>query len=129
MTRLCGHARKGKRLLAPVPHGHWKTTTFVGGLRYDRIAVPLVIDCSMTGHRFETYETKWLAPALSPGDIVVMDNLSAHKVRGIRQAIEDKKAHLLYLPPYSPELNPIEMFFSQLKSTNLNPGMIQTGKK
>ena len=111
MTRLCGRARKGERLLAPVPHGHWKTTTFVAGLRHDRITAPLVIDCPMNGHIFETYVKKCLAPTLGPGDIVV-----AHKVKGIRQAIEDKKAHLLYLPPYSPDLNPIEMFFSKLKA-------------
>jgi len=111
MTRLCGRARKGERLLAPVPHGHWKTTTFVAGLRHDRITAPLVIDCPINGHIFETYVKNCLAP-----NIVVMDNLSAHKVKGIRQAIEDKRAHLLYLPPYSPDLNPIEMLFSKLKA-------------
>jgi len=115
MTRLCGRARKGERLLAPVPHGYWKTTTFVAGLRLDRITAPLLIDCPMNGHIFETYVKKCLAPALSAGDIVVMDNLYAHKGKGIRQAIGDIKAHLLYLPPYSPDLNPIEMFFSTLK--------------
>ena len=116
MRRLCGRARKGERLLAPVPHGYWKTTTFVAGLRHDQITAPLLIDCPMNGHIFETYVKKRLAPTLSPGDIVVMDNLSAHKIKGIRQAIEDKKAHLLYLPRYSPDLNPIEMFFSKLKA-------------
>ena len=107
MTRLCGRARKGERLLAPVPHGHWKTTTFVAGLRHHRITAPLVIDCPMNGHIFETYVKKCLAPTLNPGDIVVMDNLPAHKVKRIRQAIEDIKAHLLYLPPYSPDLEPL----------------------
>ena len=116
MTRLCGRARKGERLLAPVPHGPWKTTIFVAGLRHHRIPAPLLIDCPMNGHIFETYVIKCLAPTLSPGDIVVMDNLSAHKVKGTRQAVDDIKAHLLDLPPYSPELNPIEMFFSKLKA-------------
>ena len=92
MTRLCGRARKGERLLAPVPHGYWKTTTFVAGLRLDRITAPLLIDCPMNGHIFETYVKKCLAPTLNPGDIVVMDNLSAHKGKGIRQAIGDIKA-------------------------------------
>ena len=122
MRRLCGRARKGERLLAPVPHGHWNTTTFVAGLRHDRITAPLVIDCPMNGHIFETYVKKCLAPTLSPGDIVVMDNLSAHKVKGIRQAIGDIKARLLYLPPYSLDLNPIEMFFSEPKALLKNSG-------
>ena len=78
MTRLCGRARKGKRLLAPVPHGHWKTTTFIAGLRHDRITAPLVIDYPMNGHMFETYGKICLAPTRSPGDIVVRDNLSVH---------------------------------------------------
>ena len=116
MTRHCGRARKGERLLAPVSRGHWKTTTLVAGLRQRPDPRALVIDCPMNGHIFETYVKKCLAPTLSAGDIAVMDNLSAHKVKGIRQAIEDKKAHLLYLPPYSPDLNPIEMFFSKLKA-------------
>ena len=116
MTRLCGRARKGERLLATVPHGYWKTTTFVAGLRHDRITAPLLIDCPMNGHIFETYVKKCLAPILSPGDIVVRDNLSTHKVKGIRKAIEDIKAPLLYLPPYILDLNPIEMFFSKLKA-------------
>ena len=115
MTRLYGRARKGERLLAPVPHRHWNTKTFVAGLRHDQTTTPLVIDCPMNRHIFETHVKKCLAPTLSPGDIVVRDNLSAHKVKEIHQAIEDIKAHLLYLPPYSPDLNPIEMFFSKLK--------------
>ena len=115
MTRLYGRARKGERLLAPVPHRHWKTKTFVAGLRHDQIATPLVIDCPMNRRIFETHVKKCLAPTLSPSDIVVMDNLPTHKAKGICQAIEDKKAHLFHLPPYSPDLNPIEMFFSKLK--------------
>ena len=115
MTRLYGRARKGERLLAPVPHRHWKTKNFVIGLRHDQITTPLVIDCPMNRHIFETYVKKCLAPTLSPGDTIVMDNLPAHKVKGICQAIEDKRAHLFYLPPYSPNLNPIEMLFSKLK--------------
>ena len=116
MTRLCGRARKGERLLAPVPHGHWKTTTFVAALRHDRITAPLVIDCPVNSHIFETYvKNAWPRPP-SPCGIVVMDIGRDTKVKGIRQAIEDKKAHLLYLPLYSPDLNPIEMFFSKRKA-------------
>ena len=116
MARLRGRARRGERLVAAVPHGHWKTTTFVAGLRHDRITAPLVIDGPMNGPIFKAYVEQCLAPTLRPGDIVVMDNLPAHKVKGIRQAIEAKKARLLYLPPYSPDLNPIEMFFAKLKA-------------
>ena len=115
MTRLYGRARKGERLLAPVPHRHWNTKTFVAGLRHDQTTTPLVIDCPMNRHIFETHVKKCLAPTLSPGDIVVMDFGRDAKVKGIRQVIEDKMAHLFYLPPYSPDLNPIEMFFSKLK--------------
>ncbi len=116
MARLRSRARRGERLVAAVPHGHWKTTTFVGGLRHDRITAPLVIDGPVNGPIFKAYVEQCLAPTLRPGDIVVMDNLPAHKVKGIGQAIEAKKARLLYLPPYSPDLNPIEMFFAKLKA-------------
>ena len=116
MGRLRGRAPRSERLVAPLPHGHWKTTTFVAGLRHDRITAPFVIDCPMNGLIFKTYVEQCLAPTLSPDDIVIMDNLPAHKVKGVREAIEAKKARLLYLPPYSPDLNPIEMFFAKLKA-------------
>jgi len=116
MDRLRGRAPKGQRLVAAVPHGHWHTTTFVAGLRHDQITAPLVLDGPMNGASFVAWVEQFLAPTLSPGDTVVMDNLSSHKVKGVREAIEGKKAKLLFLPPYSPDLNPIEMFFSKLKA-------------
>ncbi len=116
MARLYGRCAKGQRLVCPVPHGHWKTTTFIAGLRHDAITAPLVIDRPMNGVIFKAYIEQMLAPTLSPGDIVVMDNLSSHKINGIRQAIEDRGARLLYLPPYAPDLNPIEMAFAKLKA-------------
>lgn len=108
--------REGKRLLAKVPHGHWKTMTFVAGLRCDGVAAPFVIDCPMNRDVFLTYLRQCLVPTLSAGDIVIMDNLPAHKVAGVRETIEAVGAKLLYLPPYSPDLNPIEMMFSKLKA-------------
>ena len=102
--------------MASVPHGHWKTTTFIAGLRTQGLIAPLVIDGPMNGVIFKAYIEQMLAPCLTPGDIVIMDNLSAHKVTGIREAIEARGAALLYLPPYSPDLNPIEMVFSKLKA-------------
>lgn len=99
-----------------VPHGHWKTTTFVAALRHDRIDAPCVIDAPMNGELFLAYVEQFLAPTLSPGDIVVMDNLPAHKVAGVAQAIEARGAELRYLPPYSPDLNPIEQMFAKLKA-------------
>lgn len=116
MTRLRGRCRKGLRLIAHVPHGHWKTTTFVAGLRCDAITAPLVVDGPMNGEIFRAYVEQHLVPTLRPGDIVIMDNLSAHKVEGISQAIEAAGAKLIYLPPYSPDLNPIEQAFAKLKS-------------
>jgi transposase len=116
MTRRYGRAPQGHRLIASVPHGHWKTTTFVAALRQDRITAPWVIDQPMNGDIFLQYVTEALIPTLAPGDIVVMDNLPAHKVAGIRDAIEAAGAELVYLPPYSPDFNPIEQFFSKLKS-------------
>ena len=100
----------------PIPHGHWKTTTFTAGLRLDGIAAAMLLDGPMHGAAFRAYVEQVPVPELSPGDIVVMDNLSAHKVTGIRQAIEAAGARLLYLPPYSPDFNPIEMAFSKLKA-------------
>lgn len=116
MARRYGRSNRGQRLVAAVPHGHWNTTTFVAGLRHDGITAPLVIDGTMNGEIFRAYVEQFLAPTLSPGDIVVMDNLGSHKVAGVRQAIEAKGARLLYLPPYSPDLNPIEQAFAKLKA-------------
>lgn len=116
MARLRGWAPKGVRCRASVPHGHWKTTTFTAGLRLDGIAAPMLLDGPMHGLAFRAYVEQVLVPELSPGDIVVMDNLPAHKVTGVRRAIETAGAHLLYLPPYSPDFNPIEMAFSKLKA-------------
>ncbi len=116
MARRYGRARRGKRLVAAVPQGHWKTTTFVAGLRHGAITAPCVIDQAMNGVIFKAYVEQVLAPTLSPGDIVIMDNLSSHKVDGIAQAINARKAKLFYLPPYSPDLNPIEQAFAKLKA-------------
>jgi len=116
MARLRGRGPRAKRLIGKVPYGHWKTTTFVAALRNDTITAPFVIDKPMNGTIFRAYVEQCLAPTLSLGDIVVMDNLSAHKVDGVRQAIEATGAILLYLPPYSPDLNPIEQAFSKLKT-------------
>jgi transposase len=116
MARPRGRSRRGERVVGRVPHGHWKISTFVAGLRSDAVTAPFVIDRPMNGAIFSAYVEQVLAPTLAPGDIVVMDNLSSHKVVGIRQAIEATGANLLYLPPYSPDLNPIEMLFSKLKA-------------
>lgn len=116
MARMRGRGERGARLVGAIPHGHWKTTTFVAGLRHDGITAPLVIDRPMNGAIFRAYVEQCLASTLSPGDIVVMDNLSAHKVAGIARAIRACGAQLLYLPPYSPDLNPIELLFAKLKA-------------
>lgn len=116
MARLRGRSERGKRLIAKVPHGHWKTTTFVAALRSDGLTAPMVVDGAITGEIFLSYVRNQLVPALRPGDIVVMDNLAAHKVTGVREAIESAGANVAYLPPYSPDFNPIELLFSKLKS-------------
>lgn len=116
MTRIRGRSKRGERLIASVPHGHWKTTTFLAGLRHNGITAPIVLDGPMNGAIFLAYIEQFLAPTLKPDDIVIMDNLPAHKVNGIRLAIEAAGAKLMYLPPYSPDLNPIEMMFSKLKA-------------
>ena len=116
MTRLYGRCARGKRLVCAVPHGHWKTTTFVGALRQDGMTAPCVFDGAMNGETFLAWVEQFLVPTLRWGDIVVMDNLSSHKVKGVREAIEAAGATLRYLPPYSPDLNPIEQFFAKLKS-------------
>jgi len=102
--------------VAAVPYGHWKTTTFIAGLRHDGLTAPFVIDGPINGDWFLVYVEKVLAPTLSEDDIVVMDNLASHKVAGVREAIEARGARLLYLPPYSPDLNPIEQAFAKLKA-------------
>ncbi len=116
MTRLYGRAPVAERLVCTAPYGHWKTTTFIAGLRHDKLTAPLVIDGAMNGDIFVEYIRQELAPTLSHGDYVIMDNLSCHKVKGVREAIEEKGATLLYLPPYSPDFNPIEQLFSKLKA-------------
>ncbi len=116
MARLRGRAKKGERCRASIPHGHWKTTTFAAGLRLDGLAAPMLLDGAMNGPAFLAYVEQVLVPELTPGDIVVMDNLPAHKVAGVRPAIETAGAKLLLLPPYSPDFNPIEMAFAKLKA-------------
>jgi transposase len=116
MTRLRGRSPKGQRLLSKVPFGHWKTQTFIAGLRFDALTAPFVIDAPMDRRIFETYVETQLAPTLKPGDVVVLDNLPAHKSSAAEQAIRAKGAWLLFLPPYSPDLNPIEMAFAKLKA-------------
>ena len=116
MARRYGRSPRGQPCRDGVPHGHWKTSTFVAGLRSSGIVAPLVIDGAMNATAFLYWVREMLAPTLSPGDIVVMDNLPAHKGRAIREAIEARGARLLYLPPYSPDLNPIELLFSKLKT-------------
>ena len=121
MARLYGRAPRGERCRAAVPHGHWKTTTFTAALRYDGIAAPMVLDGPMNGEAFLAYVEQALVPELRPHDIVIMDNLPAHKVHGVRQAIEAAGASLRYLPPYSPDFNPIEMAFAKLKAALRTP--------
>ena len=116
MARLFGRAPRGHRLIAPVPHGHWMTTTFVAALRHGEITAPCVFDGPMDGASFLIYVEHFLAPTLRAGDIVVMDNLASHKVVGVKEAIERAGATLRYLPAYSPDLNPIEQAFAKLKS-------------
>ncbi len=115
MTRLRGRSRKGTRLMASAPHGHWRTSTFLAGLRSDGLVAPAVFDGAINGCAFRAYVEQVLAPTLSPGDLVVLDNLGSHKVAGVRDAIEARGASLLFLPAYSPDLNPIEQVFAKLK--------------
>lgn len=115
MTPTRGRSPRGKRLVCAVPAGHWHTTTLLCGLRSTGLVAPLVLDGAINGVAFLAYVEQFLAPTLSPGDIVVLDNLSSHKVDGVREAVEAAGATLLYLPPYSPDLNPIELAFSKLK--------------
>ena len=116
MARLRGRARRGQRCRAAIPHGHWKTTTFTAGLRLNGLVAPMLLDGPMNGDTFLAYIEQVLVPELAKADLVIMDNLPAHKVAGVRQAIEGAGARLLYLPSYSPDFNPIEMAFSKLKA-------------
>ena len=116
MARLFGRAPRGERCRTALPYGHWKTTTFTAGLRLGGLAAPMILDGPMDGDAFRAYVTQVLVPELELGDIIIMDNLPAHKVRGIREAIEAAGARLFYLPPYSPDFNPIEMAFAKLKA-------------
>jgi transposase len=116
MTRLRGRCPKGQRLRSKAPFGHWMTQTFVAGLRSDGLVAPFVVNAAMNRQIFETYVETQLAPILQKGDIVIMDNLSAHKSQRAEKAIRDRGAWILFLPPYSPDLNPIEMAFAKLKA-------------
>jgi transposase len=116
MARRYGWSPRGERLVDAAPHGHWKTTTFLAGLRSTGIIAPLVLDGPMTGEAFLAYVRQFLAPELKPGDVVVMDNLAAHKGAGVAEAVKAAGASILYLPPYSPDVNPIEQVFAKLKA-------------
>jgi len=116
MVRLRGRAPRGERLVAAVPHGHWQISTFIAALREDCLTAPCVIDGAVDGDLFVAYVEQILVPTLNPGDTVILDNLGSHKVAGVQAAIEAVGANLLYLPPYSPDLNPIEQAFSKLKA-------------
>jgi transposase len=116
MTRTHGRAPRGERLVAKVPHGHWRTLTFLAALRCDRIDAPCVIDGPINGESFLAYVEQVLVPALKPGDIVIIDNLGSHKGKAVRRAIRAAGAKLFFLPPYSPDLNPIEQVFAKLKT-------------
>jgi transposase len=116
MTRLRGWAPRGRKLLAKVPHGHWRTLTFLAALRRDRIDAPCVLDGPINGRSFQAYVEQLLVPTLAPGDIVIMDNLGSHKGTAVRRAIRAAGAKLFFLPPYSPDLNPIEQVFAKLKT-------------
>jgi transposase len=116
MVRLRGRCARGERLVGYAPHGHWKTITFVAGLRHDRMVAPFVLDGAMNGQLFVGYIKQCLVPTLKRCDTVIMDNLPSHKVSGVREAIESVGATLRYLPQYSPDLNPIELSFSKIKA-------------
>jgi transposase len=116
MSRIRGRSLCAERCRAAIPHGHWKTTTFTGALRLSGMTAPMVLDGAMNGIAFRAYVEQVLVPTLIPGDIIVMDNLPAHKAEGVRQTIEVAGCQLLYLPPYSPDFNPIEKAFSKFKA-------------
>jgi putative transposase len=116
MVRTHGWGRKGEKLIGRAPHGHWLTQTFIAGLAHDGILAPMLLPCPMTGDLFRQWLEDWLIPEMQPGSIVVVDNLAAHKVAGVRQCLEAAGMGLLYLPPYSPDLNPIELAFAKIKT-------------
>jgi transposase len=116
MTRLYGRSRRGTRLLSSAPYGHWMTTTFLAGLRHDRIVAPLVLDGPINGRAFVAWVEQFLAPELQPDDLVIADRLGCHKIAPVRQIIEAHGARLLLLPSYSHDLNPIEQVFAKLKA-------------
>lgn len=116
MTRTHGRCRRGQRLNAKVPHGRWRTLTFIAALRHDRIDAPCVIDGPINGQSFLAWVEQFLVPTLTPGDVVIMDNLGSHKGQAVRRAIRAAGARLFFLPPYSPDLNPIEQVFAKLKT-------------
>jgi len=116
MTRLHGWAPCGERLVDKIPHGHWRTSTFLAALRNDRIEAPCLFDGPINGERFRAYVEQFLVPTLKPGDVVILDNLGSHKGKAVRAAIRAAGAHLLFLPKYSPDLNPIEQVFAKLKT-------------
>lgn len=116
MARARGRSKRGERCRAAIPHGHWKTTTLVAALTTSGIAAPMILDGAIDGDMFTAYVTHVLMKELRPGDVVIMDNLPAHKVATVRQTIEAAGASLMYVPPYSPDFNPIEMAFSQIKA-------------
>jgi len=116
MTRTHGRSRRGARLRANAPFGKWRTLTFIAALRHDRIDAPCVLDGPINGELFTAWVEQFLVPTLSPGDIVILDNLGSHKGRAVRLAIRRAGAKLLFLPPYSPDLNPIEQVFAKLKT-------------
>jgi transposase len=115
MTRLRGRSPIGERLIGKVPHGHWKTTSLIGALGLDGIRCSAVVDGAINRDLFDAFVDQVLAPQLRPGDVVVMDNLSSHKSEHARRVMESKGARMVFLPPYSPDLNPIEMVFSKIK--------------
>ena len=117
MARLRGRSKRGQRCRAAVPHGHWKTTTFTAGLRVGALTAPMLLDGPMNGAAFLAYVEQVLVPTLAPGDLVIMDNLPAHKVSGVKEAIEAAGATRAFLPPYSPDFNPIEQAFAKLKTS------------
>lgn len=116
MTRTHGRCARGQRLVAKVPHGHWRTLTFIAALRHDRLTAPCVFDGPINGESFLAYVLEVLVPVLKPGDIVIMDNLGSHKGRAVKAAIRAVGARVLFLPPYSPDFNPIEQAFAKLKT-------------
>jgi transposase len=116
MTRTHGRCARGQRLVADVPHGHWRTLTFLAALRHDRLTAPCVFDGPINGRSFTAYVEQILVPTLKPGDIVIMDKLGSHKSQAVRRAISQAGARLFFLPPYSPDLNPIEQVFAKLKA-------------